>query len=359
MINEATKIFIPSSFGGNVAASNECFSSSTYYEHLVYTAFARGVTTDRLNLLGSQLASLARLASLTRRPDDVENINQLIRALPLPKSVQALTHYYEGLRLGRVGEFDAAERILYKAAENVATEYRPRVFLALANNQYDKGDVDAAVPFFLLAGKLGRAHDPIAFLESEQVLGYIQGASGDYSRAVKSLESIFPSVLAAARTCPIIYYVSLNNYAVRLGKVGRVDEAEGALNIALNSRHAAAFPEWAETRTELETKRRHPRPSFVALSSFPETAERKPPKKKLQRPKPKRRRVGVVVRALHWLAGLSIFRSFSFAPILTKPISVALEALPLITSDWPTSGPGPRAPPFTRPTDEHLDLIEV
>ncbi len=97
MINEATKIFMPSSLCGNVAASNDFLSRRTYYEQLVYAAFARGVTTDRLNLLGRRLASLARVAQATRRPDDVENISQLMRDLPLPKSVQALTQFYEGL----------------------------------------------------------------------------------------------------------------------------------------------------------------------------------------------------------------------------------------------------------------------
>ena len=228
MINEATKIFIPSSCGGDLAASNDFLSRNTYYEQLVYTAFARGVTTDSLNLLGRQLASLARVAYATRRFDDVENISQLMRALPLPKTVQAVTDYHEGLRLRRAGQFDAAERMLYRAVEDASLEYKPRILLALGNNHDCKGYIDSAVTSFGLAGKLGREHDPLVFLQSQQGLAHIHGTNGDSPWAVKTLESSFPSVLAMARTCPIIYYMSLNNYAVRLGEVGRVDEAQAS-----------------------------------------------------------------------------------------------------------------------------------
>ncbi len=235
--------------------------------------------------------------------------------------------------------------MLYQAVDDVASEYKPRVFQVLGNSHYCKGDIDAAVTSYRLAGKLGREHDPITFHQSHQLIAEIQRSNGDSLWAVKTFESVFPLVLTAARTCPASYYEYLNNYAVHLGDVGRVDEAQAAVAVALNSGCASAFPEWAKTRAELETKRRHPRRSFVAMSISPKPAEPKPPTKKRQGAKPKRRPLAVVVRALHWLAGLSIFTSVSSAPILAKSISVEPDALSPINSDWPTSGPGPRAPP--------------
>ena len=162
-----------------------------------------------------------------------------------------------------------------------------------------------------------------------------------------SLENLFPLVRAVAGRSGE-FYNYLNSYAIELGDVGRLDEANAALNVALGSPFAASHPYWKETRVELETKRRHPRSSFVSLSSSTKPETREPPKsqkKKRQCPKCKRIRVAVIVRALHWLAGLSIFTSVSSALILAKSISVDPDALLSTTSDWLTSGPGPRAPP--------------
>src|SRR5262249_32573842 len=118
MINEAVRILIPSSLGGDAAALNDFLHQNNYYQQLVYTALARGVITDRLILLGRQLTSLARVGCLARRPHEVEKIIQLMRALPLPRSVQAVADSYEGLRLANAGHIDCAQRIVYQAAED-------------------------------------------------------------------------------------------------------------------------------------------------------------------------------------------------------------------------------------------------
>ena len=65
MINEATKIFIPSSFGGDLAASNDFIAGNNHYEPLIYAAFARGVRGDCFNLLGRRLKAGERHAEAT------------------------------------------------------------------------------------------------------------------------------------------------------------------------------------------------------------------------------------------------------------------------------------------------------
>jgi hypothetical protein len=52
--------------------------------------------------------------------------------------------------------------------------------------------------------------------------------------------------------------------------LGRISEAKPALEVALAAPYASAYPEWAETRQELEAKRTTATPSVVAINRAPE-----------------------------------------------------------------------------------------
>ncbi|HMG35401.1 MAG TPA: hypothetical protein VKM94_15790, partial [Blastocatellia bacterium] len=56
-----------------------------------------------------------------------------------------------------------------------------------------------------------------------------------------------------------------NALAVELGELGRLNEAKAALAVALASPFASAYPEWNETRLELEARRTAATHSIVAV----------------------------------------------------------------------------------------------
>ena len=101
----------------------------------------------------------------------------------------------------------------------------------------------------------------------------VRSIHGDHRQALESLEKLFPLVRLVGRQHAPLYYDYLNSLAVELGFVGRLDEAHAALNIALASPFASAYPNWTETREELEAQRTRATPSIVAISQSPEAAK--------------------------------------------------------------------------------------
>ncbi|PYP83807.1 MAG: hypothetical protein DMF61_22015 [Blastocatellia bacterium AA13] len=362
---KANDLFISSSFGGdrNAVASSIYLIQNNAYQQSLIRVFARARNgAEDLNLLGKQLISTISQANAARQMDTVARISELMLGLPISAQMKALARYYQGVCLYHQRDFQEAREVFECAVDEVAPEHKGRVLHQLGMVSYDCGEIDAAVPFLLEALTAAKGYDPLTSLDVHWFLAIDRSIRGDHKHALADLENLFPLVETFTRYSGA-FYEFLNSYAVELGEVGRIDEANAALDVALASPFAPAFPNWTRTRGELETKRRHPRPSFLSLNSA-KPFDRTPQRETRQRPKSERRDVTTTVRALaiaviatlpfknrgalHWLAGLSIFRSASFARILTKPISVDVEALHPITSDWPTSGPGPRAPPSSR-----------
>ncbi|MGA9770163.1 MAG: hypothetical protein WBV94_14070 [Blastocatellia bacterium] len=70
------------------------------------------------------------------------------------------------------------------------------------------------------------------------------------------MESLVPLIKHAS---PRLYYDFLNSYAVELGEVGRMDEAENASGLTIASPFAPYYPEWQATFSEIRSNRKRPR----------------------------------------------------------------------------------------------------
>jgi hypothetical protein len=84
--------------------------------------------------------------------------------------------------------------------------------------------------------------------------------------------------------------------------LGRIAEAKAASEVALASPYAPAYPNWAETRQELEAKRTSATPSVVAVNQTSEAipAPQLQPQPCLVRPQPSKIRKRVF--AFCWLS---------------------------------------------------------
>src|SRR5262249_39657346 len=88
--------------------------------------------------------------------------------------------------------------------------------------------------------------------------------------ALSHLESLRPLVNLVAYQKPFYFYAYCNESAVVLGELGRIAEAEAAVTVALSSPFASAYPNWAETRQEIEAKCTSATPSVVAVTQAPQ-----------------------------------------------------------------------------------------
>ena len=273
MNKQAKILFIPSSSNGDSFAQNTTINSA-YYHRLIQTALTRGINAaEEIESVARQLASIARQAYLARRMDVVQQASQLMLALPISHESRLVALFYDRLctmeQYGLEGTRHLAELVL----EEAMPQHRARALESIGATYYAEGRVDDALPFYLAATKQAAGCDLVTLVQSQCMISVGRSIHGDHRQALDGLEKLFPLVRLAGNQHPPLYYDYLNSLAVELGFVGRLDEAHATLNIALASPFAAAYPNWTETREELEAQRTRATPSIVAISQSPEAAK--------------------------------------------------------------------------------------
>lgn len=198
--------------------------------------------------------------------------------------------------------------------------YQAQALQVIGIIHHARGEIDASLPFYLAAGKAAIDCDLLTFVESQKMTAVVRSIHGDHQQALDDLERLFPLVRAIGKQYPALYYDYLNSLAVEFGEVGRLNEAKAACSIALASPFAAAYPEIAQTRDELEAKRTAATPSIVAVSVTPESAPT-PQTQAAHQAKP------VCTLALHWLARKNSVLQTSMAIALAIPLVESIQTI--------------------------------
>lgn len=267
MNKHANILFIPTSLDGINAEPQHALSQQVYYQQLIRALFARSsYTTEGFQILGRQLATIARHACLAKRMDTVEQASQLMLALPISNQLESIARHYQALCTWRQGDSERARQSLTRVAEEASPQYRARALHIIGLTHHEHGDLEEALRFYLASGKAADNCDLPTLIESQRMTAAVRGTYGDHKRALADLEKLFPAVSAITKYYPVLYYEFLNSLSVEFGEVGRVEEAKAACEIALASPFASAYPEWRETRQDLEAKSTSSSPSVVAIN---------------------------------------------------------------------------------------------
>lgn len=271
MNKQANILFIPSSISGYSAEPTDATSHRGYYQQQICALLNHRICTlEEFQALGRQLVAIASQAYLARQIDAVEEAAQLMLALPIAGRLENIARYYRALCRWQQGDVDNARQSLERVVEKATPQYRARALQVIGLTYQARGDVDAALPFYVAAGKAAADCHLLTLAQSQQMISVVCSIHGDHARALEHLEKQFPLVRAVGKHYPAAYYTFLNHFAVELNEVGRVAEAEAALSIALASPFATAYPEWSETRDEIAAKRKSASPSVVAIHRVPE-----------------------------------------------------------------------------------------
>jgi tetratricopeptide (TPR) repeat protein len=301
MINrQANTLFIPSSISSDQTGQQSSLKQPGYFQQLIRTLLARHIyTIEGFQYLGRRLAAISRYALLSRQMDVVEQVSQIMLALPISDEFRNLGFYYQANSLSWQKDFNQARQLFESIVDKVTPEYRARALQCIGATYFDNGQPDAALPFYLSAGKIAADCDLLTVVESQKMTAVVRSIHGDHKQALALLENVFPLVRAIGKHYPAKYCDFLNSLAVELGEVGRVDEAQAACSIALASPFAPAYPEWAETRDELEAKHTSATLSVVAFTQMPES-------KSAPQPEPKEIATQVKAVTFNWLLGKQI-----------------------------------------------------
>ncbi len=215
------------------------------------------------------------MLTLQGRMTAVEQASQIMLALPISGQLRSIARNYQALCAKQKGDFDGARILLERVIEEAPLQYKARAMLAIGATHYESGEVDKALPFYIAAGKAAMDCDLLTLAESRQMIAVIRSIHGDHKQALDDLEQLLPLVRVISKRYPSVYYQFLNSFAVELGEIGRINEAQSVCQITLASPFAQAYPKWLETRDELEAKRTAATPSIVAVGAALEPAPAK------------------------------------------------------------------------------------
>jgi tetratricopeptide (TPR) repeat protein len=308
MNEQATILFNMSfSFSGNSAGKVELSAPSTYLQRSINAALARNLyTREGFELLGRQLAAIARHAYFTRRTDTMEQASQLMLALPLSKELKFIAQYYQAICAWKQSNADEARRMLSHVLDEASPHYQAQGLLTIGATYFGQGEFEIALPHYLAAARIASGRDLQTFATAQKMTAVVRGIYGDHQRALADLERLFPSVRAIAKHCPAFYYEFLNSYAVELGEVGRIAEAQNVCVITLASPFATAYPEFAQTRDELKAKRTAATPSVIAVPALPDIAVA-PQAQVESEPKPARARSTISLKLRRYCSPAAVF----------------------------------------------------
>ena len=208
----ANILFIPTSIGGYCAEPQDAPSQHGYYQRLILASLGQSIQTiEGLQALAHQLAVAARHAYLAKQMNAVERAAQSILALPISRQVEGIAFYYQGLCKWQQGDLDCGHRLLERAVEEALPQYKPRALHAIGVMYHEAGKVEAALPFYVAAGKAAANCDPLTLALSQRVIAVVRSIHGDHKQALKDIENLFPLVRVAAKRYAPLYYSFLNS----------------------------------------------------------------------------------------------------------------------------------------------------
>ena len=243
-------------------------SHAAFYQHIA-KGLIKGVNTKQVfNELGDSLIALAEYAYRLRLLDVVEQSSQLLLTLPLSDKYRSIGHYYEASCLHGKGRFTEERTVLERLTEKLPPAFRAKVLIALSATYGESGDLQSFLSLSIEAGRAAACYDlydPQSIVISQRNIVVIKSINGDHRGALADLEKTLPLVRVLNRWQPYLFYEQLNSYAVELGEVGRIQEAQNICKIVLASPYANAYPEWRETWNELQIRGYHTPRSFVPV----------------------------------------------------------------------------------------------
>jgi hypothetical protein len=246
-------------------------SHAGLYQAIGQTLISAIRTNQAIIGLASGLISVADHAYAIRALDVVSFIGQLLSGLPVSDELQSIGHYYEALSLNRSGCGDTvrAGSLLERVADEASLQFRARAMVAFGTNSLMVSNPKSAMFFYQEAMRITEresSFDPVSLYFASQMTTVVKAFEGDHRGALRDLEKMLPLVRFASSSQPYAYYDYLNSLAVELCEVGRLEEAENVSRIVLASPYSGAYPEWRDTRDEIQLKGRRASRSTVAFS---------------------------------------------------------------------------------------------
>ncbi|MEK6324702.1 MAG: hypothetical protein AABN33_23925 [Acidobacteriota bacterium] len=241
-----------------LADSEAAISYGGFYQLIASGLIKAGYSEQVFREFGERLVVLAEHAHAFRQMKILEQVSQILVSLPLPH-YEAVGQYYQAIctqSFGR-GDIERAVGLLKGVVESAPARYKVRALISLGANSRHQDDNQSALPLYREASRFATRnglYDPYATIHTQRMVAVINSEDGNHRGAVALLENLLPLAHSMRRWQPHVYYDYMNSLAVELCEVGRLEEAKNVSQIVLASPFASAYPEWRETRDEIELR---------------------------------------------------------------------------------------------------------
>jgi len=205
-----------------------------------------------------QLVQSAETSYYLRDIQSQRDIGLLLQSFGYP--FNQVGKFYESIYLFRSGQYDKAREILECVADSAPARYRSKALLSLAAVAERIGRFEDSLRLRL---QISSIDDPVTFLEAQCGMAARRGIEGEHRAALRDLERFLPLAHIIGKRGHSAYVTFLNSYAVELAESHRTEEAEQVANVLASSPLISRYPEWQETVSEIEAKRK--RHSMIAV----------------------------------------------------------------------------------------------
>lgn len=220
--------------------------------------------------MGNSLVILAEHAHAFRKMDILERVSRTLADSPMLR-YEDVGRYYEALCIHRFGHGDVqrAIRLLEQVADVAPLAFRAKAMLSMGSISVRIGDNQSASALYREAARFlsrSRINDLYTTIHTQKMIAVLNSVEGNHRGAVSLLENLLPLAHTMRSSQPHVYYDYLNSLAVELCEVGRLEEARNVSRIVLASPYAGAYPEWGDTRDEIQLRGWRASRSTVAFS---------------------------------------------------------------------------------------------
>ena len=215
--------------------------------------------------LGERLVHYSEQAHAFRDYDTLQELALMLSNLP-SETYRLIGQYYAALGVCRngTGSIDVAQNTLESLACVGPTKYRAKSLLLLSAISQVNNKTDDAFRFYEETVRVETFSS--ATILAIKGIAVLKAREDYHKHALKDLERFYPIARYAS---PHVYFDYLNSLAVELLAVGRIEEARYLSNIVLASPYSFAYPEWRETRDEIELKAYRLSRSTVSFAQKP------------------------------------------------------------------------------------------
>jgi tetratricopeptide (TPR) repeat protein len=201
---------------------------------------------------GRRLIELAEFAVAVRAFGVLAQIGARLCRMPASSAYFDAGLLYTALALNRTPGCQAqAEELLQSISERGLSPLRARALLALGSNHLGKKEHSQAAALYQKARDIDN-NSPLNILYAAMLSIAAVSEEGKHGKALDALNSIASLARYIGSVHRPYWFNYLNSVASEMAGAGKPEEANKILSPAFNSPFIFAYPEWRETKKEIE-----------------------------------------------------------------------------------------------------------